>query len=73
MKALRVAGTLLVFGCLLSLQLFSQSSNARLNGTVNDASGAVLPGVQDFAADGVPVFTYTGVYHESTEGQTLRV
>src|SRR5262245_13298630 len=29
-----------------AIQAFGQSSNARLSGTVNDASGAVLPGVE---------------------------
>src|SRR6516165_10635345 len=29
-----------------AVQVFSQSSSARLSGTVNDASGAVLPGVE---------------------------
>src|ERR1051326_7998485 len=36
-----------VFLCVcLGMQAFGQSSNARLSGTVNDASGAVLPGVE---------------------------
>jgi hypothetical protein len=30
----------------LGIQAFAQSSNARVSGTVNDASGAVLPGVE---------------------------
>src|SRR5258708_2564219 len=30
----------------LAMQAFGQSSNARVSGTVNDASGAVLPGVE---------------------------
>jgi len=32
--------------CVLAIQAFGQSSNARLSGTVNDATGAVLPGVE---------------------------
>src|ERR1051325_7111109 len=36
-----------VFLCVcLAIQSFGQSSNARVSGTVNDASGAVLPGVE---------------------------
>jgi len=30
----------------LAIQAFSQSSNARVSGTVNDTTGAVLPGVE---------------------------
>ena len=38
---------LLAFLCAgLVMPAFSQSSNARVSGTVNDASGAVLPGVE---------------------------
>src|SRR5207244_4685435 len=36
-----------VFLCIcVALHSFGQSSNARVSGTVNDASGAVLPGVE---------------------------
>ena len=36
-----------VFLCVcVALHSFGQSSNARMSGTVNDASGAVLPGVE---------------------------
>src|SRR5437870_5202518 len=36
-----------VFLCVcLTTQAFGQSSNARVSGTVNDATGAVLPGVE---------------------------
>src|SRR5215510_13505828 len=41
--------TLWISVCLcvcFAVQTFGQSSNARLSGTVNDSSGAVLPGVE---------------------------
>src|SRR2546428_7596991 len=44
MKSLLVTS---VFLCVcLATQAFGQSSNARVSGTVNDATGAVLPGVE---------------------------
>src|SRR5258705_11115889 len=44
MKRLLLAYSLLCV-C-FAAQAFGQSSNARLSGTVNDATGAVLPGVE---------------------------
>lgn len=49
----------LLYGLLsvcVATQAFGQSSNARLSGTVNDATGAVLPGVEVTATN-----TATGV------------
>src|SRR5207244_8187026 len=41
-----------VFLCVwLAIEAFGQSSNARVSGTVNDATGAVLPGVEVKAAN----------------------
>src|SRR5262245_50160644 len=45
MKILRVATTVLVSVLLLSAHLFSQSSNATVSGTLEDPTGAVVPGV----------------------------
>jgi hypothetical protein len=42
-RSLTLAAALMI--ALLPIQAFSQSSNARLSGTIEDASGAVLPGV----------------------------
>src|SRR5689334_3517344 len=42
----RVLPQFLVVCLALSLHAFGQSSNARLSGIVNDATGAVLPGVE---------------------------
>src|SRR5436190_11646775 len=45
MKRLLVVTSLFLCICLAN-QAFGQSSNARVSGTVSDASGAVLPGVE---------------------------
>src|SRR5438552_17158591 len=45
MKRLLVVTSLFLCICLAN-QAFGQSSNARVSGTVSDATGAVLPGVE---------------------------
>src|SRR5262249_47776077 len=41
----KIVLTILLCAC-VAMQAFSQSSNARLSGTVSDPTGAVLPGVE---------------------------
>src|SRR5687767_12383737 len=64
MKKLHIAAG--VFVCLLAMtNVFGQSSNATLGGTVSDATGALLPGVTITATN-----TGTGVVNTVTSNET---
>jgi hypothetical protein len=60
---------LLVISLLLSVcfaaQAFGQSSNARLSGTINDSSGAVLPGVEVTATSNATGVVNTAVSNDA--------
>ena len=60
--------TLLQSVCLclcLMAQAFGQSSNARVSGTVNDATGAVLPGVECNGHEQCDGSRYNGITNEA--------
>src|SRR5262245_66018941 len=60
--------TLWISVCLcvcFAVQTFAQSSNARLSGTVNDATGAVLPGVEVKATNSATGVVTTALSNES--------
>ena len=65
MKRLFVVLTVLLLILVLSVQAFSQSSNASLSGTVADASGAVIPGVKITATN-----TGTGVINTAVSNNS---
>src|SRR5215831_11219971 len=55
-----------VFLCVcVALVAFSQSSNARVSGTINDASGAVLPGVEITATNTATGVVTTGLSNDA--------
>jgi len=54
----------LVCACFL-VEAFGQSSNARLSGTVNDASGAVLPGVEVTATNSATGVVSTAITNDA--------
>src|SRR5262249_35236736 len=49
----------------LAMPAFGQSSNARLSGTVNDASGAVLPGVEVKATNNATGVVATAITNDA--------
>src|SRR5439155_22290982 len=49
----------------LTTQALGQSSNARVSGTVNDATGAVLPGVEVTATHNAPGVVTTVLSNDS--------
>jgi len=61
-------GALLKSVCLclcLALHAFGQSSNARVSGTVNDATGAVLPGVEVTATNNATGVVTTAITNDA--------
>src|SRR5438094_1872747 len=63
-RLLVVLGFLSLF---LSVQAFAQSTNATVSGTVGDATGAVLPGVEVAATNNATGVGTTVVTNESGE------
>src|SRR5215470_19797337 len=60
--------TLWISVCLcvcLAVQTFGQSSNARVSGTVNDATGAVLPGVEVKATNNATGVVATAITNDA--------
>jgi len=58
---------------LFPLQLFAQTSNATLGGTVSDASGAFIPGVTVTAVNTATGITNTVISNEAGGYQNLNV
>ena len=64
MNRMRVAVAILA-SLLLSLPLLSQSSNATVSGTVNDPSGAIVPGVTITATNNATGVSSTAISNEA--------
>jgi hypothetical protein len=64
MNKMRIAVAILA-SLVLSIPLFSQSSNATVSGTVNDPSGAIVPGVTITATNNATGVSSTAISNEA--------
>lgn len=65
MKSLPVAATMLLVCLVLSTNVFAQSTNATLGGTVTDSSKALIPGVTITATN-----TQTGIINSAVTNES---